>query len=351
MTVTKLKELIRDMANSPDKMAIFAWGPPGVGKTAGIMQAGAELGRKVYAYSLTSHVPEDFTGIPTFVQDEAGNKRTHFAAPDFLPSEGNVIFFLDEVTSAPPSMQVIAQQITHERRIGSHHFHPDALILCAGNRREDKAVVHEMPSALRNRFLHIEVMPDVDEFCAWANLNNIDWRVIAFLRHRRDFLYNFDPARNDRAFPTPRTWHFTSNILKNLKEDFWLEVLNGTIGEGTTSQFIGYVKVALEIPTPKEICEKPEKAPIFPKDPDKRYAVICSLVSYVISQAKNHKDFKPIKPSLKYLIRLDEDFLVVALRDILAHRELHGAVVPTSEFRDIFNKCKDAFPEFSGQTE
>ncbi|MGH2364228.1 MAG: hypothetical protein ACRDHX_06205 [Chloroflexota bacterium] len=65
-----------------------------------------------------------------------------------------------------------------------------------------------MPPALANRFTRLNVQPDLDDWCKWAVKAGIEPVVIAFLRFRPALLHQFN--REARAFPTPRSWQFTS---------------------------------------------------------------------------------------------------------------------------------------------
>jgi hypothetical protein len=63
-----------------------------------------------------------------------------------------------------------------------------------------------MSSALSNRFTHITVEPDLEDWCKWAVTNAVEPVVIAFLCFRPELLHKFD--RNTRAFPSPRFVEF-----------------------------------------------------------------------------------------------------------------------------------------------
>lgn len=41
-------------------------------------------------------------------------------------------------------------------------------VWAAGNRKEDRASVFDMPAPLANRFVHLQVEPDFDSFKAYA---------------------------------------------------------------------------------------------------------------------------------------------------------------------------------------
>jgi MoxR-like ATPase len=57
-------------------------------------------------------------------------------------------------------MQGIAQQLILDRQVGSYRVPDGWFIWAAGNRKSDRAAVFEMPSALANRFIHLDIAPD-----------------------------------------------------------------------------------------------------------------------------------------------------------------------------------------------
>ena len=88
-------------------------------------------------------------------------------------------------------------------------------IFAAGNRQGDRGVTYTMPAPLANRFSHFEVETNLDDWVGWAYANGIDERIIAFLRFRPELLFDFDPAHNPIAFPSPRSWEFAHRGLQN----------------------------------------------------------------------------------------------------------------------------------------
>ena len=121
--------------------------------------------------------------------------------PSGTPPAG--ILFLDEITSAPPAVSAAAYQLILDRRLGEYQVPDHWAIFAAGNRQGDRGVTYSMPAPLANRFSHFEVDTHLDDWVAWAYANGIDERIIAFLRFRPELLFDFDPAHNPVAFPSP----------------------------------------------------------------------------------------------------------------------------------------------------
>ena len=186
---------------------VMLWGPPGVGKSQIIAQIADKHRVPLIDIRLSQMEPTDLRGIPFRLND-----RVEWAIPSMLPDAQRHgptgILFLDEITSAAPTVSTAAYQLILDRRLGDY-FIPDGwAIFAAGNRQGDRGVTYSMPAPLANRFTHYEVEAHLDDWVAWAHGRGIDERIIGFLRFRPDLLFNFDPSHNPIAFPSPRSWEF-----------------------------------------------------------------------------------------------------------------------------------------------
>ena len=196
---------------------VMLWGPPGVGKSQMVTQVAKKNNVEVIDIRLSQMEPSDLRGIP-FREDGT----VEWAVPAMLPDEKrhgeNGILFLDEITSAAPSVSAAAYQLILDRRLGQYLVPDGWAIFAAGNRQGDRGVTYTMPAPLANRFSHFEVDLNLDDWVAWAYANEIDERVIAFLRFRPDLLFDFDPAHNPIAFPSPRSWEFAHRALQKFSD-------------------------------------------------------------------------------------------------------------------------------------
>ncbi|MCW9079814.1 MAG: AAA family ATPase, partial [Gammaproteobacteria bacterium] len=191
---------------------VMLWGPPGVGKSDMIRQTGERHSVPVIDIRLSQMEPSDLRGIPF-----RNGEFVEWAAPAILPDarrhSAQGILFLDEITSAPPSVSAAAYQLILDRRLGEYEVPAGWAIFAAGNRQGDRGVTYTMPAPLANRFSHFDVDTHLDDWVAWAYQHDIDERVIAFLRFRPELLFDFDPAHNPVAFPSPRSWEFAHRSL------------------------------------------------------------------------------------------------------------------------------------------
>ena len=118
-----------------------------------------------------------------------------------------------------------------------------------------------MPSALASRFEHIFITEDLDDWCSWAVKNDIEPSVIGCLRFRPELLMKFD--RNEKAFPSPRAWEFTSNLLKaGIDGAIELAVISGAVGQGAASEYLAFKRVYSDLPDIDKLLANPSKASI-----------------------------------------------------------------------------------------
>lgn len=244
------------------KRPVFLWGPPGIGKSDVVAAVATELGGLLVDIRLNLLEPTDLRGIP-FYNKESG--KMEWAPPIDLPSAEQcagypvVVLFLDEMNSAPPSVQAAAYQLTLNRKIGTYKLPDNVVIVAAGNRENDKGVTYSMPSPLANRFLHLEMAADVDCWIDWAIRNNVHPDVVGYISFAKDKLFTFDPRQKQRSFATPRTWAFTSEILRTqesgqyMTETELVDLVAGAIGSGVATEFMTHRELASQLPNPTDI--------------------------------------------------------------------------------------------------
>lgn len=233
---------------------VFMWGPPGIGKSDIVKQIGDEQDREVIDVRLSLWEPTDIKGIPYY--NSQANSMS-WAPPAELPTDPNstAILFLDELNSAAPATQAAAYQLILNRRVGTYKLPDGVAIVAAGNRESDKGVTYRMPAPLANRFLHIELRTDFDDWLNWATLNKIHEQVVGYISFAKQDLNDFDPKSASRSFPTPRSWSFVSDLLHDddLDDSTLTDLVSGAVGEGLAVKFMAHRKVARQMPNPADI--------------------------------------------------------------------------------------------------
>ena len=241
------------------KRPVFLWGPPGIGKSELVESITEEMGGVMIDLRLGQMDPTDIRGIP-FYNKELG--LMDWAPPIDLPSKEMaakhpvVVLFFDEMNSAAPSVQAAAYQLVLNRRIGKYELPDNVVMVAAGNREGDKGVTFKMPSPLANRFTHLEMRPDFDAWQKWAISKNIHKDVVGYVSFAKQDLFDFDPKTASRAFATPRSWTFVSELLGDgLPASVETDLVAGCVGDGTAIKFMAHRKVAGQMPNPREILE------------------------------------------------------------------------------------------------
>lgn len=340
---------------------VMLWGPPGVGKSQAMKQAGELIGKKLekkvvfHDVRLLNMAPTDLRGIP--VAD--ANKETaiwlkpHIFKMDESDKVLNILI-LDEISAAPPSVQSSAYQIVLDRCIGEHKIPDNCLIMCAGNRVTDKSVAYKMPKALANRLGHFDIEPNVDDFKKWAIPKGFDTRVLAYVSYHPDKLYAFDPNTDDNAFPTPRSWEKVNDVLEYLDLEKAMPLVKGLIGEAHANDFLLYTKVFHYLPNLDEVLEgkfpksieydkkvdgKTQKVnlAIDKLPPDINYATVSAMVAKAVL-VEEDKDYQ-LTNLLRFGMTLKSEFVVKLFKDIFK-------VDPAMQTRLAKN---EAFKEFKAK--
>ena len=260
---------------------VMLWGPPGVGKSEMIAQVAAKNDVEVIDIRLSQMEPTDLRGIPFRAGDSV-----EWAIPAILPNEKRHgvagILFLDEITSAAPTVSAAAYQLILDRRLGEYQVPDGWAIFAAGNRQGDRGVTYTMPAPLANRFSHYEVDTHLDDWVAWAYANGIDEKIIAFLRFRPELLFDFDPAHNPVAFPSPRSWEFAHRGLQKFSDhpELLLGTLQACVGPAAGIELKAFVDNLDNMPDIDAILRGEDIS--VPKEVDLQYAVAAALVGRAI---------------------------------------------------------------------
>jgi MoxR-like ATPase len=277
------------------KRPIFLWGAPGIGKSDIIRQITNTFSNShLIDIRLSLWEPTDIKGIPYF---DSNSGTMVWGAPEELPSEefaaqfDHIVLFLDEMNSAAPSVQAAAYQLILNRRVGTYKLPDNVMIVAAGNREADKGVTYRMPAPLANRFIHLELAVNFDDWFQWAVDNKEHRDVVGFLQFSKKDLYDFDPRASSRAFATPRSWSFVSELLEDdLDESTTTDLVAGAVGEGLAVKFMAHRRVASSMPNPTDILKGTVKE-LKTKEISAMYSLTVSLC-YELKEACDANDKK-----------------------------------------------------------
>lgn len=291
-------------------------GSPGVGKSDIVKHLANQFNLKLIDMRLSQMDPTDLNGFPTF--DKNAN-RSHYAPPATIPlssdplpdnKDGWLLFF-DEMNSASNAVQAATYKVILDRQIGEHDIHSNVVMMCAGNKATDRAIVNRLSTAMQSRLIHFTLETNIEDWSQWAVAEKIDPRIVSFLNFKPDLLHKFKSDHADDTFPCPRTWEFAHKLLKQLpptmSTDHFL-ILKGTVGEGAASEFVGFCDVYGKLPNFADIIADPLGIPV-PTEPDIQYAITALL--------GDKGDTSTIAPISQFLMRLPIEFQVITFRYLI----------------------------------
>jgi len=318
---------------------VMLWGPPGVGKSQLIAQIAQNHQVEMIDIRLSQMEPSDLRGIP-FRQGEL----VEWAIPALLPQKerhGDTgILFLDEINAAPPSVSAAAYQLILDRRLGEYKVPEGWVIFAAGNRQGDHGVTYSMPAPLANRFSHFELETNLDDWVHWAYQNHIDERIIGFLRFRPELLFDYDPAHNPTAFPSPRSWEFAHRAVQKFDHIPHLlqASLQACVGAAAGIELTAFINSLEQMPDLDAILAGKEVP--SPDEIDLQYAVAAALVGRAI-RAKDESNSTII---LGHILRYAHCFKqremgVMLVSDL--HRAIGDPLFQVPEFNEWAKSIAD----------
>lgn len=325
------------------KRPLFLWGPPGIGKSELVEGITHELGGHMIDLRLGQMEPTDIRGIPFYNKDSG---KMDWAPPVELPDEETagqypvVVLFLDELNSAAPSVQSAAYQLILNRRIGKYRLPDNVVMVAAGNRESDKGVTYRMPTPLANRFIHQEMKVDFPSWQEWAVTNNIHKDVVGYLSFAKQDLYDFDAKSASRAFATPRSWTFVSQLLgDNVDDETLTNLVAGTIGEGLAVKFMAHRKVASKMPNPADI--------LAGKVKDLQVKEVSAMYSLVISMCYEIKAAMEAKVNDTKFHEMADNFFGYMMKNFETELTVMGARIALTTYDLPFKPSKmKNFDEF-----
>ncbi len=186
---------------------VFIWGQPGIGKSALVREFADSVGLECVSMLGSQLAPEDLIGVPQILDG-----KSRFCPPTMIARDEAYCLFLDELNASSHEVQKAFYSLIHERRLGEYHLAEGSVIIGAGNRVQDSAIVKPMSSALLNRMLHVHLDASYRDWLTWAEGWGIHPLVLDYVRTRPDHL-RVAPPKTEEPFSTPRSWHMLSDAL------------------------------------------------------------------------------------------------------------------------------------------
>ena len=237
-------ELVDFLLHVASVRPVFIWGPPGIGKSSLVEQFAIEVGIDVVTLLGTQLAPEDLIGVPQIVDG-----KSRFCPPEQIARDEPYLLFLDELNASSTEVQKAFYSLIHDRRLGNYKLHKNSIVIGAGNRAHDQAIVRQMSSALINRMVHVELKADAQDWLKWAAQNEIHADVMDYIRMKPDQLHAPIP-KTQEPFSTPRSWHILSDCMKSYGEGLdvnktWL-LAQGVLSPSHAAQFKTFMQMRRE---------------------------------------------------------------------------------------------------------
>ena len=281
-------ELLDVLLNVAIIRPVFIWGAPGIGKSSIVESFAESLGLPCVSLLGSQLAPEDIIGVPQIIDG-----KSVFCPPRMIAREEPYCLFLDELNACSQEVQKAFYSLIHDRRIGEYSLPEGSIIIGAGNRAQDNAIVKPMSSALINRMFHVELIASHRDWLSWAGQNGIHPYVIEYIGLRPDHLWK-QPPKTEEPFSTPRSWHMLSDAIYsfgNTISEKQLEILaSGCLSPHHATQFRAFVKQIRNRYALASIISGDQKWPSAPEDRDALYFLAQSFKTQLIKELPSDKN-------------------------------------------------------------
>lgn len=287
-TTVSQKQLSELLLNIAIVRPVFIWGPPGIGKSALVEQFAESIGLPCVSLLGSQLAPEDIIGVPQIIDGVS-----KFCPPKMIARKEPYCLFLDELNACSQEVQKSFYSLIHEHRIGEYKLPEGSIVIGAGNRAQDSAIVKPMSSALINRMMHLQLRASHKDWLDWASISGIHKYIIEYINLRPDHLLS-QPPKHEEPFSTPRSWHMLSDVLNEYGDnmtDEALEILvHSCLSPHHATQFKAFIKQINNRYKLSSIMNGDEKWPHKPEDRDVLYFLSQSFRTQLIKELPKDKE-------------------------------------------------------------
>lgn len=147
-----------------------------------------------------------------------GKTRMSYAKPAWVPeyNDNGTILNLDDYSRANSQLLQATMELIMTQRYVSWSLPKKTTVVLTSNPDDGTNNVSSLDSAQRTRFMNYEVEFDIDSWCRWAEMNNIDSRCINFVASYFPELFNTDDEGN--SICNPRSFTMFSRMIAGIKD-------------------------------------------------------------------------------------------------------------------------------------
>jgi MoxR-like ATPase len=306
MQVITSKQLSKLLLNVAMTRPVFIWGPPGIGKSALVEQFARDVGLDCVSLLGSQLAPEDLIGVPRI---EDG--KSVFCPPRIIARDEPYLLFVDELNACSFEVQKAFYSLINDRRLGEYSLPQGSVVVGAGNRAQDQAIVKPMSSALMNRMLHVELKPTARDWLDWAYAHGVHEWVIQYVETRPDHLV-VQPPKTEETFSTPRSWHILSDALRAYGQSVSAEEIEmlaaGALSPNHARSFAAFIKQLSGNLRVDQILSGQQPLPRAPEDRDVLYFVVQSIRAQLAKTLPPDRD--NVKPAHRHLASQAKRILV-----------------------------------------
>ena len=294
------------------RLPIMLSGSPGTAKSATAYDIAESLNLVYMPIYLATRDILAVSGYPS-ISDTENGKRAEYVPFNLFPLEGDVVpdgkkgflVVLEELPACPMMMQIAAYAILLERRVGDAKLHKNCFVLATGNLASDKAGVKPISTAMQSRMAHLNIHLPAKEWLTYALDKGVNQMITSFIEWKPSMLNNFNPAHSDSTYACARTWSMLNSMLGKPKDVPAMRALiDGTVGQSASSEFIAFTRFYSKIPKIADIIMNPLTAPLV--EDGIAYALSGSIADAM--------DTKNVKALCQYVERLPMEIQVVTVR-------------------------------------
>lgn len=324
---------------------VLLWGPPGVGKTASILNLAQK--NNVHCEVIIGSImdPTDLghpivSGGCITLSPPPWARRIRTA----LDNGQEAWLFIDELTCAPPSIQAALLRVVNERAVGDMSI-AGVKIIGAANPSEHAADGIELSSAMSNRWAHVNWTLSSDDWIAgevsgWGSpdsaLSYARGLITSWIGTSPKSLLDppTDGQENVMGWPSPRSW---SNVIRaisgfeNIETKQLKKIVSALCGHAAAVEIAAW-HADNDIPSAEDLlCGRVK----LPERGDLAYLSLQACLSYSINTGTMDPYWKLLKTARK-------DLAISQAMTAISAAESAGLTIDDSEeLNDISRSMKE----------
>lgn len=227
-------------------MPIYIQGSVGLGKTSIARQVADELALEYTELRCAELDPFEVAG-GMYLDVETETSRRF---PNELIPTKPVVLCLDEITQAQADCESVLLKLVQEGQVGKTKLHADTILIATGNSVADRAGCKRMGTALRDRFVFVEIEANAAEWIDWYKQQDDCNEVVAeYITQHPELLHQYDTKVEENQ-PSPRNWHRLGKVLTATKHP---AIVAGIIGEAASKPFLAFEKTCKPMPSVADV--------------------------------------------------------------------------------------------------